>query len=48
MAIYTFHYRVSANMHYNPTMVYNKPTDPSLMRFSDLIWHGCDNEGYCV
>jgi len=48
MAIYAFHYRVSANMHYNPNMVYNRPTDPSLARFSELLWHGCDNEGNCV
>ncbi len=35
-------------MPYNPTMVYNRPTEASLQRFDELIWHGCDDEGNCV
>ena len=48
MSIYTYHFRVQANMPFNPVMAQNRPTDPSLQRFSELIWYGTDNEGNCV
>lgn len=48
MSKFTYHHRVRANMPFNPTMVRNKPTDPSLMRFNELIWYGRDDEGNCV
>ena len=48
MARYSFHCRIKANMPYNAAMVANRPTDSRLMQFSDLLWHGRDDEGYCV
>jgi len=35
-------------MPFNPAMVRNRPTDPSLYRFDELIWYGTDDEGNCV
>ena len=47
MAIYQYQYRIQAQYRYNPAMVYNRPTDINLNRFSELLWHGND-AGYCV
>lgn len=48
MSKHSYHIRVSANMPYNPNLVYNQPTEYSLQRFTELLWHGLDDEGYCV
>ena len=48
MAMYSFHHRIRANMPYNAAMVANRPTNAQLMAFTELLWHGHDDEGYCV
>ena len=48
MANYSYHFRIQANMPYNPAMVASRPTDSRLMPFTELLWHGCDDEGFCV
>ncbi len=49
MARYTYHFRIQAYVPYNSTMVVNKPTDTRLIQFSELLWHGYDDdEGFCV
>ncbi len=44
---YNYQYRIKANFLYDPSRVYDPPTNPDLFRFDTLLWHGWD-EGYCV
>lgn len=48
MAKYQYHYRVQANMTFNPNLVNMQPTEPALQRFTNLTWYGSDDEGNCV
>jgi len=35
-----YDYEIRANFSYNPNMVNLPAREPSLMRFTNLIWHG--------
>jgi hypothetical protein len=48
MAIYTYHYRFKADVPFDQRQVYDPPTDPRLARFTEVIWYGRDDEGWCV
>ena len=48
MAKFSFHYRIQGNMPYNVAMITNRPTDNQLIQFAEILWYGCDDEGYCV
>jgi hypothetical protein len=48
MAIYSYHYRIFANLQFDERQVYDKPVDTRLKRFTEVIWHGKDDEGWCV
>jgi len=48
MAIYSYHYRFKANFPFDERQVYDPPTDPRFYRFSEVIWYGRDDEGWCV
>lgn len=48
MAIYSYDYRVHTNNHYDQSKVMYPPLEPKLKRFTHLVWHGQDDEGYCV
>ena len=43
-----YHKRIQANMHFNPTRLTMPATDTRLMRFTELLWAGQDDEGWCV
>lgn len=48
MARYGYDYRITAVAVYNPHRVHEPPNDQRLERFTDVVWHGLDDEGYCV
>lgn len=48
MARYSHNFRIQAYVAYNPSRVVNKPTDARLAQFTELLWNGCDDEGFCV
>ncbi len=37
-----------ANFRYDPTKAGLPLKHPSMMRFTEVVWHGEDDEGYCV
>jgi hypothetical protein len=43
-----YHHRIQANMRYNWRLVQDPPVHPDLCRFSVLLEHGQDMQGYCV
>lgn len=43
-----YDYRIQANFFYDPLQVYDQAREPSLMRFSELLWHGYDEGGPAV
>ncbi len=48
MAIYTYHYRYKVNVPFDERQVYDPPTNPLLARFTEVLWFGRDDEGWCV
>ena len=48
MAIYSYHYRIKPNFPYDERQVFDPPSDPRLIRFTEVIWYGRDDEGWCV
>lgn len=47
MAKFNF-FRIQAEFQYNPVMINRPATDPRLAPFTRVMWHGLDDEGYCV
>jgi hypothetical protein len=43
-----YDYRIHANFYYDPLQVNMPATEPSLYRFTRLIWHGYDEGGPAV
>ena len=43
-----FDFRVQAMMSYDERKVWNMPSDPRLTPFTELIWDGRDEAGWCV
>lgn len=43
-----YDYIIQANFQYNPLRVHEPAREPSLRRFSKLIWHGYDEGGAAV
>jgi hypothetical protein len=48
MSKYQYNYRIQANFNFDWNQVNNPPTDPSLYQFSQNLWAGQDDEGWCV
>ena len=44
-----FDFKAKANFRYDSTRVNNTPRHQTLMRFTELLWHGEDDDGvFCV
>ncbi|MEM4734994.1 MAG: hypothetical protein QXS20_04670 [Candidatus Thorarchaeota archaeon] len=43
-----YDHRVKANFAFDATKVGLPSRHPSLMRFTEVLWYGKDDEGYCV
>ncbi len=43
-----YDYRVKAKINFEWDLIDVPPTDMRFMRFSVLLWAGCDDEGWCV
>ncbi len=48
MARIAYHYRIKANVPFDERKVYDPPTLPELQRFTEVVWYGMDDEGWCV
>jgi hypothetical protein len=45
----SFNFRAKANFSYDANKVQNPPRHQTLMRFTELLWHGEDDDGvFCV
>ncbi|MHA1400709.1 MAG: hypothetical protein ACTSQE_10210 [Candidatus Heimdallarchaeaceae archaeon] len=43
-----YNYRIQATFRFDEKQVYAPATHPQLMRFTEVLWYGLDDEGYCV
>ena len=48
MAIQAYNLRLQAPMPYDESRVFAPPSDPRLLRFTEVVWYGWDDEGWCV
>lgn len=48
MAKLPYTFRTKANFKFDETKVGLPSRHPSLMRFTEVVWYGEDDEGYCV
>ena len=48
MSKFQYNFRIQALMNFNWDKVNFPPTDPNLQHFTQLIWAGQDDEGWCV
>ena len=48
MSKFPYNYRVQANFNFDWSKTNYPATDPRLAPFTELIWSGQDDEGWCV
>ncbi|MBD3159186.1 MAG: hypothetical protein GF309_10395 [Candidatus Lokiarchaeota archaeon] len=48
MSKYGYHYRIKKNARFDRSKVYSSALHPQLKRFTEVIWAGQDDEGFCV